>query len=510
MPEQWSKLLTKSAITREDYARDPQAVLDVLEFYTDHKKREMEELGLTRLSSNTSGTTTATSSYISDSTTGPPARFNAGTGLGGMTKITPLASSVESSSGSSSSSHHSTTRPPVDRQKSAPGGLNGEGTTYPQTTIAAARAAELNGAAPGTIRPLPQASRPAPPRPLLTGSRPTPTTATPPVSKADFPSSADLRARQKAQGPSTSSSTLSPDLATKALPMRKESLTNDASPPTQRDRIQNDRERERERQAAVQREQREQLREEREREKEREREREREREKAREEPPQRPVLQQPPSKSSPATSLPTTQPAPGAAGATAGPPPIRPLQPKAKPNAPTVTIQTPDKGVAAAAAALERPLEKPKEKEKRISTMTEVQIMEKLRSVVSDDDPKLLYSKIKKVGQGCVAFLCFTCFWVAILFYCLLQCFRTRLRRKDPGDWQEGGHQGDGSCPSTTERAHRQRDYGHERISASQHCQLPRFLPRQEQRTLGSHGVYGRRRVDGHHREQYDGRGSNF
>ncbi|KAH7868900.1 kinase-like domain-containing protein [Lentinula edodes] len=47
MPEQWSKLLTKSAITREDYAKDPQAVLDVLEFYTDGlKKREMEEMGM--------------------------------------------------------------------------------------------------------------------------------------------------------------------------------------------------------------------------------------------------------------------------------------------------------------------------------------------------------------------------------------------------------------------------------------------------------------------------------
>ena len=44
MPEQWSKLLTKSAITREDYAKDPQAVLDVLEFYTDHQKRELEDL----------------------------------------------------------------------------------------------------------------------------------------------------------------------------------------------------------------------------------------------------------------------------------------------------------------------------------------------------------------------------------------------------------------------------------------------------------------------------------
>jgi len=54
--------------------------------------------------------------------------------------------------------------------------------------------------------------------------------------------------------------------------------------------------------------------------------------------------------------------------------------------------------VAAAAAALEKPKDKPKEQ--RIGTMTEVQIMEKLHHVVSMDDPKQLYSKIKKVGQG--------------------------------------------------------------------------------------------------------------
>ncbi len=38
--------------------------------------------------------------------------------------------------------------------------------------------------------------------------------------------------------------------------------------------------------------------------------------------------------------------------------------------------------------------------ERRISTMSEAQIMDKLRAVVSKDDPSLLYSKIKKVGQG--------------------------------------------------------------------------------------------------------------
>jgi protein-serine/threonine kinase len=80
---------------------------------------------------------------------------------------------------------------------------------------------------------------------------------------------------------------------------------------------------------------------------------------------------------------------------------VKPLQPAKKLpqyDQPKVTIQVPEKkeqgSVAAAAAALEKP------KEKRISTMTEVQIMEKLRNVVCDDDPKLLYSKIKKVGQG--------------------------------------------------------------------------------------------------------------
>jgi protein-serine/threonine kinase len=49
--------------------------------------------------------------------------------------------------------------------------------------------------------------------------------------------------------------------------------------------------------------------------------------------------------------------------------------------------------VAPPAASTERP-------ERRISAMTEAQIMEKLRTVVSPQDPSLLYSKIKKVGQG--------------------------------------------------------------------------------------------------------------
>ncbi|KAJ1783563.1 Protein kinase, partial [Coemansia sp. RSA 2399] len=39
-------------------------------------------------------------------------------------------------------------------------------------------------------------------------------------------------------------------------------------------------------------------------------------------------------------------------------------------------------------------------KDIRLSTLSESQIMSRLRSIVSRDDPKVLYSKVKKIGQG--------------------------------------------------------------------------------------------------------------
>ncbi|KAI8799360.1 kinase-like domain-containing protein [Cladochytrium replicatum] len=41
-----------------------------------------------------------------------------------------------------------------------------------------------------------------------------------------------------------------------------------------------------------------------------------------------------------------------------------------------------------------------KKKDPRLSTMTDAQVMDKLRSVVSKGDPTTMYTKIKKVGQG--------------------------------------------------------------------------------------------------------------
>ncbi|THH02373.1 hypothetical protein EW026_g489 [Hermanssonia centrifuga] len=360
LPDAWSKLLTKSAITREDYAKDPQAVLDVLEFYTDHQKREMEDMGFSsglvaRAPSTTGSVSTLIGSTYSGASTLTPysegasaPRFNAGTGLGGAVGKMSLD------------------RPSMSRQDSAPAGLNGDS----GTSAALARAAELvNGShaqftntvsashanpqmrpgipnmSPGSLQP----SRAAPPRPLLTANRPAP--PTPGVSKPPLPdhtpSSADLRARARAHGPPTETQTAKPPGLQGDVPQRKESLPTD-------------------RQQGA-----------------------------------RPNMA--PAKSSPATGLPVSHPASGPAGSTVGPPPVKPLQPK-KPLpsnalAPALMVTEADDkngSVAAAAAALE----KPKVQEKRISTMNEAQIMEKLRNVVSDDDPRQLYSKIRKVGQG--------------------------------------------------------------------------------------------------------------
>ncbi|KAJ3898763.1 Pkinase-domain-containing protein [Lentinula edodes] len=424
MPEQWSKLLTKSAITREDYAKDPQAVLDVLEFYTDGlKKREMEEMGM-GVGVSLAGLSTANANAAASSSSlglASPARFNAGTGLGGASTNTPTT--------------------PLSSAAARAADIVANGATSslsPQRTPLVAP--------PGAL----QASRPAPPRPLLTGQRTAPAapglgaSGTATSGHAHTPSSADLRARQKAVGPREPGSAAPPprgDSLASAEIREKEEL--EKAQQERRDRAEQDkrdreRERETERERERERDRREKERRDRDRAERAERaervERiERERAEALEAQQQQqqqlsdPSTTQPISTSRsrdrtpepPAGARPPANPLGGTGSAKSTPanvggaaPPVKPLQPAKK-----VQIEDggrKDKppnsaGVAAAAAALNGSSANGTtgtngtakvEKEKRISTMTEVQIMAKLRSVVSDEDPKTLYSKIKKVGQG--------------------------------------------------------------------------------------------------------------
>ncbi|KAL1408404.1 hypothetical protein Q8F55_005216 [Vanrija albida] len=91
-------------------------------------------------------------------------------------------------------------------------------------------------------------------------------------------------------------------------------------------------------------------------------------------PPRPPVAAAKPVEAKPASSQPKAEPSPVPTRPVKGPEPA----PAASPSAPAPSRQV----------------------ERRISTMNEAQIMDKLRSVVSADDPSTMYSKIKKVGQG--------------------------------------------------------------------------------------------------------------
>ncbi|KAL1919810.1 uncharacterized protein VTP21DRAFT_1741 [Calcarisporiella thermophila] len=118
-------------------------------------------------------------------------------------------------------------------------------------------------------------------------------------------------------------------------------------------------------------------------------------------------IREPPKRMEP--SRPPPSPTPPAPSSAPRPPPSTRPDPR-DPPAPPASAPAPT-GNHAASHATENAAAKPppkvspavakvKKVEQRISTMTEAQIMEKLRSVVSKGDPNMIYSKIKKVGQG--------------------------------------------------------------------------------------------------------------
>ncbi|PVU98593.1 hypothetical protein BB559_001422 [Furculomyces boomerangus] len=65
-----------------------------------------------------------------------------------------------------------------------------------------------------------------------------------------------------------------------------------------------------------------------------------------------------------------------------------------------VSEKAKDQALAALTGKMEQVSVKPKQETTRLSTLSESQIMTKLREIVSNKDPKVLYSKIKKIGQG--------------------------------------------------------------------------------------------------------------
>lgn len=82
------------------------------------------------------------------------------------------------------------------------------------------------------------------------------------------------------------------------------------------------------------------------------------------------------------------------------PAPVKPLNVAPKPSQ-QQQQQQPADGIKAAEAALTaKPSAAERKQDVRMSTMTESEVMAKLKEAVSKDDPNLSYSKQKKIGQG--------------------------------------------------------------------------------------------------------------
>ncbi|SNX83473.1 probable p21-activated kinase [Melanopsichium pennsylvanicum] len=339
LPEQWSKLLTTSAITREDYEKNPQAVLDVLEFYTDIQKRERDDFGLGAPTMNLQAGRKP--NEIPSASSAP--RFKAGTGFAGsagadsssnLSKEAPQYPAAakppsdafrNSPSAAPSSSVSSALRPqqPTSMQR-RPSDDGRQGASSPTSSQASSsRLGGSNDSKYGRSTPAASNTSAFTAHPDLVPSRKAP--AAPGAPKAPTAASSLASTRPAPPPPSSSapSSRVPNDSGVQGLNVKTKELKLGSDSGVS-----------------------------------------------------------PSSSSAAKAGTAANQPSPSAApsSSSAAAAQVKPLQ-TAKKDAGAKTAQQ-------------------KEVERRISTMSEAQIMEKLRSVVSQDDPNMLYSKIKKVGQG--------------------------------------------------------------------------------------------------------------
>ncbi|BGP35216.1 Protein kinase [Rhodotorula toruloides] len=162
LPEQWTRLLTSSAITKEDYAKNPQAVLDVLEFYTDIQKRERDEFGL----GTTSMGMTDVGRALRADQGGRGSRFEAGTGLAGSSSIQPRMPSPANHAISSPAASTTPTRPFPNAAHGLPSFASTPSSTPSSHSPASpAVTAPKPASASTSDRPVLMPGRPAPPAP---------------------------------------------------------------------------------------------------------------------------------------------------------------------------------------------------------------------------------------------------------------------------------------------------------------------------------------------------------
>jgi serine/threonine-protein kinase CLA4 len=382
LPAEWSKLLNSSAITKEDYERNPQAVFEVLEFYADITKRADNP-----------------NQYPSLTPT-PPTSSNQNKQLGynpsggnGITPPRPIVNgntqrNVSYGNGSPNGSTRTQT-PPEQQQQIAQmqqmatqfkPTLNREeqrqkemeqrqreqqaeqerreleayNASLPKTRVPLAQQ-EIGGFSNGGSSDRYNPSRAPPPAPNI-------------VRQQQPPPTGSLRTQRQAPSAPTPANGPRPGMATQQISSTSQLNNGRASPRT--DQSQNNSPRS-----------------------------------------ESPRYRNGPSGPSGPSGIPQPSQSRSAANGqpqAQAPSTVQPPMAQVKPlNVAKQSTETPvsngieqNDAVKAAEAALTAKAPVERQKDARMSTMTEVEVMAKLKEAVSKDDPSLSYSKQKKIGQG--------------------------------------------------------------------------------------------------------------
>jgi serine/threonine-protein kinase CLA4 len=354
LPPEWSKLLNSSAITKEDYERNPQAVFEVLDFYSDLTKRAENP-----------------AQYPSLTPTPPPGSVgNKQLGYGGGSSVAPPRSMQQAQRPTyntmpSQSSMNTPRRPSPTESQQQRQQMQGMASNYVSQDsmrddqrmkqLEAQRQRDIeeqnrrdmeayNASIPKTKVPIAQQE--------LGGygggsstDRFNPSRAAPPAPKALPQQPNGLRAQRPAPSPPSASSSIPT-----RPPMTQQSSSSSMRDPTaQAQRV--------------------------------------------------PRNDQPTTSSAPRYQNGSPASQTRANGQQAQPPsrlpaPVKPLN-VAKPQP-----QQSDAVKAAEAALTAKPPPSERKQDVRMSTMSESEVMAKLKEAVSKDDPNLSYSKQKKIGQG--------------------------------------------------------------------------------------------------------------
>ncbi|KEY74156.1 hypothetical protein S7711_00316 [Stachybotrys chartarum IBT 7711] len=361
LPPEWAKLLNSSAITKEDYERNPQAVFEVLDFYTDLTKKQ-ENPAQYPTAMTPSPTTPIQSKqlgYGSGNSVAPP-----------RAAPSPIAQRNPSfGSQTPQSSSGSRTRLPIAEEQMAMQQRPQQDAVRDdqrRKQLEAQRQAEeqnrreleaYNASLPKSKIPLAQQEVGG----YGGGSdRYNPSRAAPPAPKPAAAPANSLRAQRPAPpAPSTSGVPARP-----GMPQSSPSSSRDPALQAQRPPR----------------------------------------------PDQQPVSNNGPrymngGSSQPRQPQPQAQPQPQVQQSPRmpAPAPVKPLNVAPKPSQTQQQQQQqqqPDGVKAAEAALTAKPPPSERQKDVRMSTMSESEVMAKLKEVVSKEDPNLSYSKQKKIGQG--------------------------------------------------------------------------------------------------------------